>query len=195
MMVDAPPDDQSGRWWQRHERWRDRGWSSLRLVSAHTYNRVEGLPIIFGPSFGRDLGWGRLSGEASGIWRTAQGFAWNSDVVGHAVKARAAIRRASRRARRGAPVRPRRTRRVVAAVGRGGRPGVGAPASRLPRLLQRARWDAVRVALSRRARSRRRSPTPTSDGGDGRRATRGRSSATTRRGARTRRWTRGRSTS
>ena len=85
--MERPPDDESGRWWQRHERWRDRGWSSLRLVSAHTYNRVEGLPIIFGPSFGRDLGWGRLSGEASGIWRTAQGFAWNSDVVGHAVKA------------------------------------------------------------------------------------------------------------
>jgi hypothetical protein len=85
--MERPPDDQTGRWWQRHERWRDRGWSSLRLVSAHTYNRVEGLPIIFGPSFGRDLGWGRLSGDASGIWRTSQGFAWNPDVLGHAIKA------------------------------------------------------------------------------------------------------------
>ncbi len=84
--TEAPPDA-SGRWWQRRERWRDRGWSSLRLVSAHTYNRVEGLPILFGPNFGRDLGWGRLSGEAVGIWRTSQGFAWNSDVVGHSVKA------------------------------------------------------------------------------------------------------------
>ncbi|MEP7383671.1 MAG: BamA/TamA family outer membrane protein [Gemmatimonadota bacterium] len=84
---ELPPDDESGRWWQRNERWRDRGWSSLRLVSAHTYNRVEGLPVIFGPNFGRDLGWGRLSGEASGIWRTSQGFKWNSDVVGHSVKA------------------------------------------------------------------------------------------------------------
>lgn len=84
--MERVPEDVSGGWWQRHERWRDRGWSSLRLVSAHTYNRVEGLPIIFGPTFGRDLGWGRLSGEALGIWRTAQGFAWNSDVVGHSLK-------------------------------------------------------------------------------------------------------------
>lgn len=85
--MERPPEDVSGRWWQRHERWRSRGWSSLRLVSAHTYNRVEGLPILFGPNFGRDLGWGRLSGEAVGIWRTSQGFAWNSDVVGHSIKA------------------------------------------------------------------------------------------------------------
>lgn len=81
------PDDDESSWWKRRERWRQRSWSDLRLVSARTYNRVEGLPLLLGPTFGRDLGWGRLQVDAHGVWRTAQGFAWNSDNVGHALKA------------------------------------------------------------------------------------------------------------
>ncbi|MCC6774306.1 MAG: BamA/TamA family outer membrane protein [Gemmatimonadaceae bacterium] len=81
------PDDDESSWWKRRERWRQRAWSDLRLVSARTYNRVEGLPLLLGPTFGRDLGWGRLSLDAHGVWRTAQGFTWNSDNVGHSIKA------------------------------------------------------------------------------------------------------------
>jgi len=83
----APPDEDEGSWWRRRERWRSRSWSDLRLVSARTYNRVEGLPLLLGPTFGRDFGGGRLSVEAYGVWRSAQGFTWNSDNVGHSVKA------------------------------------------------------------------------------------------------------------
>jgi hypothetical protein len=85
-MVDPPRDDERG-WWRPRERWRDRAWSDLRLVSARTYNRVEGLPLLLGPTFGRDFGTGRVSVEAYGIWRSAQGFKWNSDNVGHSIKA------------------------------------------------------------------------------------------------------------
>ncbi|MCC6774999.1 MAG: BamA/TamA family outer membrane protein, partial [Gemmatimonadaceae bacterium] len=81
------PDDDETSWWKRRERWRQRTWSDLRLVSARTYNRVEGLPLLLGPTLGRDFGWGRLSVDAHGVWRTAQGFTWNSDNVGHFAKA------------------------------------------------------------------------------------------------------------
>ncbi|MBK8248209.1 MAG: BamA/TamA family outer membrane protein [Gemmatimonadetes bacterium] len=74
-------------WWRRRDRWRDRGWGDLRLVSARTYNRVEGLPIQFGPVFGREFDWGRLSVDALGIIRSANSFAWTPDNVGHTAKA------------------------------------------------------------------------------------------------------------
>ena len=74
-------------WWRRRDRWRDRGWGDLRLVSARTYNRVEGLPIQFGPVFGREFDWGRLSVDALGIIRSANSFEWTPDNVGHTAKA------------------------------------------------------------------------------------------------------------
>lgn len=81
------PPNMDGGWWRPRERWRSRSWSDLRLVSARTYNRVEGLPLLLGPTFGRDFGGGRVSVEAYGVWRSAQGFRWNSDNVGHSLKA------------------------------------------------------------------------------------------------------------
>jgi hypothetical protein len=47
---------------------------------------VEGLPIYFGPTLEQDLGWGRFSIDALGIFRTADNFAWNSENLGHNVK-------------------------------------------------------------------------------------------------------------
>lgn len=79
---DEPPNP----WWHRKERWRDRGWGDLRLVSARTYNRVEGLPVYLGPAFGRDFGWGRLSVDMLGVWRSAEGFEWKPENIGHAAK-------------------------------------------------------------------------------------------------------------
>ncbi len=74
-------------WWRRRDRWSERGWSDLRLVSARTYNRVEGLPIQLGPVFGREFDWGRLSVDALGILRSANSFEWTPANVGHSAKA------------------------------------------------------------------------------------------------------------
>lgn len=76
----------SQRWWRRRDRWRERGWGDLRLFSARTYNRVEGLPIHLGPVFGREFGWGRLSIDALGIIRSADSFEWSPENIGHAAK-------------------------------------------------------------------------------------------------------------
>lgn len=84
-------EDATSRWWRRHERWRNRGWGDLRLISARTYNRVEGLPVFLGPAFGRDLGWGRISIEALGVWRSAEGFDWKPENIGHSAKAEVQI--------------------------------------------------------------------------------------------------------
>lgn len=74
------------RWWRRRDRWRERGWGDLRLFSARTYNRVEGLPIHVGPAFGREFEWGRVSVDALGIIRSADSFKWTPDNIGHAAK-------------------------------------------------------------------------------------------------------------
>lgn len=79
-------DQEAASWWQRRERWRDRWWSDLRLVSARTYNRVEGLPVYLGPAIGRDFGWGRVGIDAYGVWRSADGFEWKSENIGHSFK-------------------------------------------------------------------------------------------------------------
>jgi hypothetical protein len=84
--VIGPSDEEDDRWWRRRERWRSRSWSDLRLVSARTYNRVEGLPVIVGPAFGQDLGWGRLTIDALGIIRSADDFRWTPENIGHTVK-------------------------------------------------------------------------------------------------------------
>jgi outer membrane protein assembly factor BamA len=55
-------------------------------VSAKTYNRVEGLPILIGPSFGHRFADGRFEMEALGIFRTGEEIDWNSRNLGHSVK-------------------------------------------------------------------------------------------------------------
>ena len=79
-------DDGEDHWWRRRERWRDRGWGDIRLVSTRAYNRVEGLPIQVGPAFGREFDWGRLSIDALGIWRSADSFRWTPENLGHTAK-------------------------------------------------------------------------------------------------------------
>ncbi len=79
-------EEREGSWWRRRDRWRDSWWSELRLVSARTYNRVEGLPVFLGPAIGREFGWGRLGIDAFGVWRSADGFEWKSENIGHSLK-------------------------------------------------------------------------------------------------------------
>jgi hypothetical protein len=79
-------EERSERWWRRRDGWRDRRWGNIRLFSARTYNRVEGLPIHVGPVFGREFEWGRLSVDALGIIRSADSFEWTPANIGHAAK-------------------------------------------------------------------------------------------------------------
>src|SRR5690606_30977682 len=71
----------------RRSRWR----GELRMVSARTYNRVEGLPVLLGPTTGRDFPWGRVTVDALGIYRSADSFAWNSDNLGHTARVEARV--------------------------------------------------------------------------------------------------------
>lgn len=80
------PGQEDVPWWRRRERRRQGGWGDFRLVSARTYNRVEGLPIFLGPALGHDFSWGRVSVDAFGVWRSADGFEWKPDNIGHSLK-------------------------------------------------------------------------------------------------------------
>jgi hypothetical protein len=90
---EQPPTDEDVRWWRRW-RSRDRGnWSDITLSSAHTYNRVEGLPIYFGPTLRRNVPWGQIDVEALGILRTADNARWDSENLGHRAKAEVRVGR------------------------------------------------------------------------------------------------------
>ncbi len=77
-------------WWKRRARLSapppdDRSWHDLTFTSAHTYNRVEGLPIMFGPRVRQLTNWGRFSLDAYGIVRTAGPLRWDRGTIGHDV--------------------------------------------------------------------------------------------------------------
>ena len=59
----------------------------LRITSGKTYNRVEGLPVLFGPTYRNHIGSADLSLSAFGILRSAQAFHWDADNIGHKVTA------------------------------------------------------------------------------------------------------------
>ncbi|MGH9418699.1 MAG: hypothetical protein ACRD3J_01900, partial [Thermoanaerobaculia bacterium] len=59
----------------------------LRLTSGKTYNRVEGLPILFGPTYKNRIRHADLSLSAFGILRSADAFSWDADNVGHKLSA------------------------------------------------------------------------------------------------------------
>jgi hypothetical protein len=78
--------EEDARWWRRRQKWRSRSYSDLRLVSAKTYNRVEGLPVLVGPTFGHRFGDSRFEVDLLGVFRTGENIEWNSRNIGHAVK-------------------------------------------------------------------------------------------------------------
>jgi hypothetical protein len=59
----------------------------LRLTSGKTYNRVEGLPILFGPTYKNRFHHADLSLSAFGILRSADAFTWDADNIGHKLSA------------------------------------------------------------------------------------------------------------
>ncbi|MEP7065778.1 MAG: BamA/TamA family outer membrane protein [Gemmatimonadota bacterium] len=64
-------------WLRRHVRPRQ----GFTLVGG-SYNRVEGLPIIGGPSIRQNIGVGTLRVSALGIYRSADHFEWKGDNLG-----------------------------------------------------------------------------------------------------------------
>lgn len=79
-------DADDDRWWHRWQRRRARLGSDITVLTARTYNRVEGLPILIGPTLRMESGALRFSAAALGIVRTADNFSWDSDNLGHQVK-------------------------------------------------------------------------------------------------------------
>ncbi|MCA0375031.1 MAG: hypothetical protein LCH84_05150 [Gemmatimonadetes bacterium] len=57
--------------------------SQLFVTTAHTYNRVEGLPIYIGPRLRVRAGDTRVRGELFGIFRTGDQIAWRPENRGH----------------------------------------------------------------------------------------------------------------
>ena len=77
-------------WWKRRPHRRpvrsdDRSWKDLTFTSAHTYNRVEGLPILVGPRIHQVTAWGRFTLDAFGVVRTAGPVQWDRGTLGHDV--------------------------------------------------------------------------------------------------------------
>lgn len=77
-------------WWRRKTRRRppppdDRSWHDFTVTSAHTYNRVEGLPIHVGPRIHQVTDWGRFTLDAFGVVRTAGPIRWDRGTLGHDV--------------------------------------------------------------------------------------------------------------
>lgn len=84
--IEVVEGDANEWWWQRYKRERLGAWSDISLVSARTYNRVEGLPVYLGPRFGFNPAWGSVRVDAYGIVRTAEGFNRTSDNIGHTLR-------------------------------------------------------------------------------------------------------------
>ena len=82
-LADEPLVD---RWWERWRTRHARSRSAIRLSGGGTYNRVEGLPVHFGPVLRQRTPWGRVNAEVLGIYRSARDFRWDSENIGHDVR-------------------------------------------------------------------------------------------------------------
>ncbi|HEU4585454.1 MAG TPA: BamA/TamA family outer membrane protein [Gemmatimonadaceae bacterium] len=69
-------------WFRRWKRRHERSMSRITLKSG-TYNRVEGMPVLFGPTIRSNNPLGPLRVEALGIYRSADGFEWKADNLGY----------------------------------------------------------------------------------------------------------------
>ena len=77
--LEAPFDEV----WRLIGRGEQRQVVGVRLALTHTYNRVEGLPIEFGPRVRYRTGVGTLAADLFGIFRTGSRLEWNGNNVGH----------------------------------------------------------------------------------------------------------------
>jgi hypothetical protein len=68
-------------WLRRHVRTRN-GF----IIRGGPYNRVEGLPVMAGPSIRENTGIGVLRFSALGIYRSADGFDWKGENLGYTAR-------------------------------------------------------------------------------------------------------------
>jgi outer membrane protein assembly factor BamA len=73
-------------WFRRWKRRHERSMSRIKFKGG-TYNRVEGMPVLFGPSIRSNNALGPLHVEALGIYRSADGFEWKADNLGYTTNA------------------------------------------------------------------------------------------------------------
>jgi hypothetical protein len=86
LIVAETEGDATASWWSRWlNRRRSANYTGITLSSAHTYNRVEGLPVYLGPTLRRALPWGAFSVDALGIVRTGDP-AWNEQTFGYRLR-------------------------------------------------------------------------------------------------------------
>ena len=81
-------NDDAPRKWRRHyPRPDDESWSDpIRVATAGTYNRVEGLPINVGPALYQVTSWGSARLDAYAVIRTGSTFDTEHGDVGHDIK-------------------------------------------------------------------------------------------------------------
>src|SRR3954452_20586012 len=68
--------------------------SGLVLSSGKTYNRVEGLPVLFGPVLRDSSGRAAFDVSLMGIIRSADTFHWDARNLGHSATAQMRVGRA-----------------------------------------------------------------------------------------------------
>jgi hypothetical protein len=80
-------ESEDERWYRRRMTPREGSRGDLRLVTARTYNRVEGLPLLLGPRAYLNFSWGRITADAMGVLRSADRFELKSENLGHLLRA------------------------------------------------------------------------------------------------------------
>lgn len=93
VVVDATPEgiivrdeSEDEQWYRRRMTPRTATRGDLRLVTARTYNRVEGLPLLLGPRAYMNFWWGRATADAMGVLRSADRFELKPENLGHLVR-------------------------------------------------------------------------------------------------------------
>lgn len=76
----------------RLQRWRwnreiQGAFGDFFAASAHTYNRVEGLPLVLGPRLRTRHGDTRATVEVFGVFRTGDQLSWEPSNLGHRIRA------------------------------------------------------------------------------------------------------------
>lgn len=79
-------ESEDERWYRRRMTPREGSRGQLRLVTARTYNRVEGLPLLLGPRAFMNFSWGRVTADAMGVLRSADRFELKSENLGHVLR-------------------------------------------------------------------------------------------------------------
>jgi hypothetical protein len=79
-------ESEDERWYRVRMTPRGGSRGDLRLVTARTYNRVEGLPLLLGPRAYLNFAWGRVTADAMGVLRSADRFQLKSENLGHLMR-------------------------------------------------------------------------------------------------------------